>query len=39
MGYYPEVKAVFLFSLAAHNLVRPPKLLQPRGEVCLEGVK
>ena len=34
-----KVKAVFLFSLAAYNIVRLPKLLQPRGEVCLEGVK
>ena len=34
-----KVKAVFLFSLAAYNIVRLPKLLQPRGEMCLEGVK
>ena len=34
-----KVKAVFLFSLAAYNIVRLPKLLQPRGEMCLEGAK
>ena len=30
-----KVKAVFTFGLVAYNLVRLPKLLQPRGEMCL----
>jgi Transposase DDE domain len=30
-----KVQAVFTFGLIAYNLVRLPKLLQPRGEVCL----
>ena len=32
-----KVQAVFTFGMAAYNLVRLPKLLQPTGEVCLEG--
>jgi transposase len=34
-----KVQAVFTFGLAAYNLVRLPKLLQPRGELCLAGGK
>lgn len=34
-----KVRAVFIFSLSAYNIIRIPKLLQPRGEVCLEGGK
>ncbi len=30
-----KVQAVFTFGLIAYNLVRLPKLLQPRGEACL----
>ena len=29
-----KVRAVFVFGVAAYNLVRLPKLLAPRGEVC-----
>jgi len=32
-----KVRAVFVFAVAAYNLVRLPKLLAPRGEVCLEA--
>jgi IS5 family transposase len=32
-----KVRAVFVFAIAAYNLVRLPKLLAPRGEVCLEA--
>ena len=31
--------SVFVFGMAAYNLVRLPKLLQARGEVCLDGAK
>ena len=34
-----KVQAVFTFGLAAYNLVRLPKLLQPRGELRLAGGK
>lgn len=34
-----KVQAVFTFGLIAYNLVRLPKLLQPRGEMCLGGGK
>jgi transposase len=34
-----KVQAVFTFGLIAYNLVRLPKLLQPRGQVCLAGGK
>ena len=29
-----KVRAVFVFAIAAYNIVRLPKLLAPRGEVC-----
>jgi hypothetical protein len=29
-----KVRAVFVFGIAAYNLVRLPKLLAPRPEVC-----
>ena len=29
-----KVRAVFVFGIAAYNLVRLPKLLAPTGEVC-----
>jgi hypothetical protein len=29
-----KVRAVFVFGVAAYNLVRLPKLLAPTGEVC-----
>ena len=29
-----KVRAVFVFAIAAYNLVRLPKLLGPTGEVC-----
>jgi hypothetical protein len=29
-----KVRAVFVFALAAYNLVRLPKLLAPTGKVC-----
>jgi hypothetical protein len=29
-----KVRTVFVFGLAAYNLVRLPKLLQPTGQVC-----
>ena len=32
-----KVRAVFVFGVAAYNLVRLPKLLPARGEVCLEA--
>ena len=32
-----KVKVVFLFNLAAYNLLRLPRLLQLRGEVSLSG--
>jgi len=32
-----KVRAVFVFAIAAYNLVRLPKLLAPTGEVCLEA--
>ena len=31
----PKVQAAFDFGMVAYNLVRLPKLLRPRGEVCL----
>ena len=34
-----KVQTVFVFGMAAYNLVRLPKLLQSRGEVCLDGAK
>ena len=34
-----KVKAAFTFGMAAYNLVRLPKLLQPRGELRLKGAK
>ena len=34
-----KVGAVFVFGLAACNLVRLPKLLAPRAELCLDGGK
>ena len=30
-----KVRAVFVFGVAAYNLVRLPKLMDPRGAVCL----
>lgn len=30
-----KVRAVFVFNLVAFNIVRLPKLLQPKGDVCL----
>jgi IS5 family transposase len=32
-----KVRAVFVFGVAAYNLVRLPKLLAPTGEVCLDA--
>ena len=29
-----KVRAVFVFAIAAYNIVRLPKLLAPSGEVC-----
>jgi hypothetical protein len=29
-----KVRAVFVFGIAAYNLVRLPKLLAPRGDLC-----
>ena len=29
-----KVQAVFVFAMAAYNIVRLPKLLAPTGEVC-----
>ena len=29
-----KVRAVFVFAMAAYNIVRLPKLLAPKGEVC-----
>ena len=29
-----KVRAVFVFGVAAYNIVRLPKLLAPTGEVC-----
>ena len=34
-----KVKAVFTFGLVAYNIIRLPKLLQPAGQVCLNGGK
>ena len=34
-----KVRAAFTFALAAYNIVRLPKLLQPTGEVCPQGAK
>ena len=30
-----EVRAVFVFAVAAYDIVRLPKLLAPKGNVCL----
>ncbi len=32
-----KVEGVFVFGMAAYNLIRLPKLLSTRGEVCPEG--
>ena len=34
-----KLRAVFTFALAAYNIVRLPKLLQPAGGLCLQGGK
>ena len=34
-----KVRTVFIFAMAAYNLVRLPKLLQNAGDVCLDGGK
>lgn len=34
-----KVEAVFIFGMAAYNIVRLPKLLATMGDVCLEGGK
>jgi transposase len=34
-----KVRAVFIFSLSAYNIIRLPKLLQRRGKLCPEGGK
>ena len=34
-----KVGAVFTFAMAAYNIVRLPKLLQPRAKLCLAGGK
>ena len=34
-----KVRAAFTFALAAYNIVRLPKLLQPTGEMCPQGAK
>jgi len=34
-----KVQAVFTFAMAAYDIIRLQKLLQPRGEVCLDGGK
>jgi transposase len=36
---FAKVNALFIFAMAAYNIVRLPKLLQSIGDVCLDGGK
>jgi hypothetical protein len=36
---FAKVNALFIFAMAAYNIVRLPKLLQSTGDVCLDGGK